>query len=65
MSIRKNKTFQKAVHNKSIVIGLIMVLIVILIAVFALLTWKRWIWAMRFRFRERTISLGRTSMEGI
>lgn len=35
MSIRKNKTFQKAVHNKSIVIGLIMVLIVILIAVFA------------------------------
>ena len=35
MSIRKNKTFQKAVHNKSIMIGLIMVLIVILIAVFA------------------------------
>lgn len=35
MSIRKNKTFQKALHNKSIVIGLIMVLIVILIAVFA------------------------------
>lgn len=35
MSIRKNKTFQKAVHNKSIVIGLIMVLIVIVIAVFA------------------------------
>ena len=35
MSIRKNKTFQRAVHNKSIMIGLIMVLIVILIAVFA------------------------------
>lgn len=35
MSIRKNKTFQKAVHNESIMIGLIMVLIVILIAVFA------------------------------
>lgn len=35
MSIRKNKTFQKAIHNKSIIIGLIMVLIVILIAVFA------------------------------
>lgn len=35
MSIHKNKTFQKAIRNKSIVIGLIMVLIVILIAVFA------------------------------
>lgn len=35
MNIRKSKTFQKAIHNKSIVIGLIMVLIVILIAVFA------------------------------
>ena len=35
MKIRKNKTFQKAIHNKSVVIGSIMVLIVILIAVFA------------------------------
>lgn len=35
MGIRKNKTFQKALHNKSIVIGLIMVLVVILIAVLA------------------------------
>lgn len=35
MNIRKNKTFQKAIHNKSVVIGVIMVLIVIFIAVFA------------------------------
>lgn len=35
MNIRKNKTFQKAIHNKSVVIGLIMVLIVIIIALFA------------------------------
>lgn len=35
MKIRKNKTFQKAIYNKSVVIGSIMVLIVILIAVFA------------------------------
>lgn len=35
MNIRKNKTFQKAIHNKSVVIGTVMVLIVILIAIFA------------------------------
>lgn len=35
MNIRKNKTFQKAIHNKSIVIGSVMVLIVIFIAIFA------------------------------
>ncbi len=35
MNIRKNKTFQKAIHNKSVVIGTVMVLIVIFIAVFA------------------------------
>ncbi|MBM6948292.1 ABC transporter permease [Mordavella massiliensis] len=35
MKIRKNKTFQKAIHNKSVVIGTIMVLAVILIALLA------------------------------
>lgn len=35
MSIRKNKTFQKAIHNKSVIIGSVMVLTVIIVAIFA------------------------------